>query len=108
MSRAQGPAMVWCPFPDGEAAAVAAKTLLDERLIACANVLPAMHSLFEWNGERGEATEVAMLLKTDAALLDSAIARVAQLHPYREPAVIGWRCDAAHPATAAWLGALVA
>ena len=98
MSGARGAALVWCAFPDGDAAALAAKTLLDEKLIACANILPAIRSLFEWQGEREEATE---------ALLDRAIGRLAEVHPYAEPAIVGWRCDAAHPATAAWLGALV-
>lgn len=106
MSAAQGPALVWCPFPDEDAAASAAKTLLDEKLIACANIVPAIRSLFEWQGKLEEATEAAMLLKTDAALLDRAIGRLAQVHPYAEPAIVGWRCDAAHPVTAAWLGAL--
>ena len=66
-----------------------------------------MQSLYEWNGERGEATEAGMLLKTDAALLDRMMARLAALHPYDTPAVLAWRCDGATPATAAWLGALL-
>ncbi len=52
-----------------------------------------MLSLFDWNGERGEAREAGMLLKTDAALLDKAISRLAGLHPYDQPAIAGWRCD---------------
>jgi periplasmic divalent cation tolerance protein len=101
-----GPALIWCPFPDAATASATAKTLLDERLIACANILPAMLSLFEWNGERGEATEAGALFKTDVALLDRAVARLAEEHPYEEPAVLAWRCDAATPGTMAWLGAL--
>lgn len=104
----QGPALIWCPFPDRDSAANAARTLLDEKLIACANIVPAMLSLFEWNGERGEQEEAGMLLKTDAALLDQAIARLASLHPYELPAIAGWRCDAASAPTIAWLGSLVA
>lgn len=107
MNAPGGPALVWCPFPDHEAAATVAKTLLDEGLIACANILPAMHSLFSWRGERAEATEAGMLLKTDAALLESAIARLVALHPYDSPAVMGWPCPASTPETAAWLGGLV-
>ena len=106
MTLAQGPALVWCPFPDGDSATIVAKTLLDERLIACANIVPAMRSLFNWDGEPGEATEAGMLLKTDAALLDAAIARLAELPPYEEPAVLGWPCSASTPGTRAWLGAL--
>ena len=41
-----------------------------------------------------------------AALLDTAVARLAQIHPYDTPAITGWRCDAAAPATLAWLDGL--
>ena len=100
------PALIWCPFPDAESAFEIAQTLLDEGLIACANMFGEMRSLFDWNGERSEARETGALLKTNAAVLDRAIARLAELHPYDEPAILGWRCDAAAPGTAAWLGAL--
>lgn len=100
------PALIWCPFPDQASARSAANCLLDEGLIACANMVPEMLSLFVWNGERDEGKETGVLLKTNAAKLDRAIARLAELHSYDEPAILGWRCDAAAPGTAAWLGAL--
>ena len=103
----EGPALIWCPFPSRDAAARVAGTLLDERLIACANVLPGMLSLYEWKGERGGDEEAGALFKTDAALLDRAIARISALHPYEQPTIIGWRCEAASPQTAQWLGALL-
>ncbi len=65
-----------------------------------------MQSLFVWNGEAGEATEAGMLLKTNTALLDRAIARLGELHPYEQPAILGWPCPSASPGTMAWLGAL--
>jgi len=99
-------ALIWCPFPDEDTAATAATALLDEKLIACANLLGPMRSVFEWNGERGDAREVGVLFKTHASVLDLAVARLAELHPYDTPAVLGWRCDAAAPAAAQWLAAL--
>lgn len=100
-------ALLWCPFPDEKIAAEAAGTLLDERLVACANILPAMRSLYTWRGERCEAVEVAVVFKTDAALLDAATARLAELHPGETPAVLGWRADTAAAPTADWLRTLV-
>lgn len=101
-----GPALVWCPFPDRESAAAAAKTLLDRGLIACANMLPEMRSLYVWNGEAGDAEEVGVLFKTNVAALDALLPQLEQLHPYEEPAILAWRCDDAWPGTAAWLAAL--
>jgi len=100
------PALIWCPFPDREAAESIAKSLLDEGYIACANIFREVVSIFVWKGEREESLEVVALLKTNSALLDDAIARLNALHPYDEPAIVGWRCDAAAPVTAAWLGGL--
>lgn len=100
------PALIWCPFPDRESAAHSIECLLDETLIACANIFPEVFSAFEWDGERSEAREAGVLLKTNSAMLERAIARLAQLHPYDEPAILGWRCDAATQGTASWLAGL--
>jgi periplasmic divalent cation tolerance protein len=107
MTKPAGPALVCCPFPDAESAADAISVLLDERLIACGNILPGMRSLYVWNGERGDSAEAGTILKTDASLLDRLIERLEALHPYDVPAITAWRCDAAAPATIAWLGGLL-
>jgi periplasmic divalent cation tolerance protein len=99
-------ALIWSPFADEDSAATVANQLLDEGLIACANILPPMRSLFTWHGERSEARECGALFKTDAALLERATARLAELHPYEAPAVLGWRADTAGAPTAQWLGEL--
>jgi periplasmic divalent cation tolerance protein len=100
---AEGAAVIWCPFPDEDTAAAAAGVLLDEGLVACANILPSVRSLFVWQGAREEAHEAAALFKTRAQLLDAALARLGAIHPYDTPAAVGWHCDAA-PATLEWLG----
>jgi periplasmic divalent cation tolerance protein len=105
---ARPPALIWCPFPDRDSARHIVKSMLDEGLVACANMAPGMISMFSWNGTIDEAEEVGVLLKTNSALLERAIARLEGLHPYDEPAILGWRCDAAAPKTAAWLAGLVA
>ena len=50
---------------------------------------------------------MAVLFKTDAAVLDLATARLAEIHPYESPAVLGWRADTAAKPTAEWLWATV-
>lgn len=103
MSRA---ALIWCPFADEETALAAIHALLDEKLIACGNVLPGMTSVFVWGNERGTARETGVLLKTNTDLLDRAVCRLAEIHPYDEPAVLGWPCDAAAPGALAWLAGI--
>lgn len=98
-----GAALAWCPFPDAESARAAAGTLLDERLIACANILGAIESHFVWEGARATGTEVGVLFKTTAERLEDLVERLGELHPYDTPAIMGWCVDEAHPATLAWL-----
>ncbi|WEK45461.1 MAG: divalent-cation tolerance protein CutA [Candidatus Andeanibacterium colombiense] len=99
-------ALVWCPFPTEDEAAAIADRLLDEHLIVCANLLPAVRSLYEWNGERGEARECGALFKTTPELLEQTVARIETLHSYAAPAVVGWDADRCGKATGAWLAAL--
>ena len=72
MSDPQG-ALVWCPFPDAGTAREAAGALLQAKLIACANILPQVESVFEWEGERSSAAECAVLFKTTAQRLASVV-----------------------------------
>lgn len=99
-------ALTWCPFPDRATARAISAQLLEEKLIGCANIMGEIEAVFEWEGERGEGREVPVLFKTNADTLATMIARLGDLHPYDTPAILGWRCDAGHPSTLAWLGAL--
>lgn len=99
-------ALIWCPFAGEAEAEAAVRSLLDEGLIVCANIFPAVRSLYEWRGERGDARECGVLFKTHAALLERAAERLEAIHPYDAPAIIGWRADCAGKATAEWLQGL--
>lgn len=96
-------ALIWCPFGSEEEADRVAHALLDEGMVACANRMGAMRALFVWDGEKGEADEFGVLFKTHATLLEKAVARLEELHPYDTPAIMGWRCDAVGSGTADWL-----
>ena len=100
--------VIWTTFAEEDSAVEAASILLGEKLIACANLVPGLRSLYLWRGERGEARECGVLFKTDAALLERACARLAEVHPYDTPAIAGWRADTTAAATAEWLSELSA
>ena len=99
-----GAALIWCPFGDGASAEAVAVALLDEGVVACANIVPSVRSLYRWQGKRGETVEVGVLFKTTAAGLHRAVERLETLHPYDAPAITAWCCDAAGSATLDWLG----
>jgi periplasmic divalent cation tolerance protein len=99
---------VWCPFPDAQSARSAIAALLDQGLIACANILGPVESHFVWQGERATSSEVAILCKTTGDCLSFVVERLGLLHPYDTPAIMGWFCEATHPASAAWLASACA
>jgi len=95
--------LIWCPFPDRESARVAASALLSDKLIACANIIPGIESMFKGEGEITTGQEVAVLFKTSVEKIEEAIECLGKLHPYDTPAILGWGCDSVHESTLNWL-----
>jgi len=67
-----------------------ARRLVDERLVACANVLPKGRSVYRWEGDVVEEGESYMLLKTTADRAETAIARIKELHSFEVPCIALW------------------
>ncbi len=103
MSEVAEAALIWCPFGDEASAHAAAVTLVEEGLVACANVLPGVTSIYRWQGEVMQGRETGVLFKTTSLLLQQACERLAQLHPYDVPAIVGWTADRAAQVTLDWL-----
>ena len=74
--------------PDAETAARIARALVEEHLIACANVIPGIRSIYRWEGEVADEPEVLLVLKTRASRFAAVAARVKALHPYALPEVV--------------------
>ncbi|MEM1062449.1 MAG: divalent-cation tolerance protein CutA [Planctomycetota bacterium] len=70
------------PCPDRETALRLARTLVEERLIACGNVIDGVTSVYRWEGAIEESPEVILLAKTTAERADEAAKRAETLHPY--------------------------
>jgi periplasmic divalent cation tolerance protein len=68
----------------GEASRIG-RTLVAERLAACATLIPAVESIYEWQGKTEMATETLLLLKTDAERIPALESRLHALHSYDTP-----------------------
>src|SRR5690606_34210065 len=66
------------------------RQLLEDRLIACANVMPSVTSLYHWDGDIQQESEVVLVAKTTAHQQQSAITRLAQLHRYDTPCILSY------------------
>lgn len=65
-----------------------AEHLVGERLVACAQVLPPMQSVFRWQGQVTSETEALILLKLPAEGYAHLEQRLRELHPYSEPEIV--------------------
>jgi periplasmic divalent cation tolerance protein len=100
--------VVLCTFPDESTAATIGRTLVDERLAACVNVVPAIRSIYRWQGQVQEDGEALALVKTTAAGFPALRDRLLALHPYDCPECIALPVTAGHPAYLEWIAASVA
>ena len=64
------------------------RTLVEERLAACVNILGPIDSIFWWESEVKSESEVAFIVKTRTALVEEIVARITELHSYQCPFVI--------------------
>lgn len=85
--------LLYSTFPGREKAFSAAHALLEEYLIACANVSAELTSLYRWEGKIQQETEVVLIAKTPKEKVDAAIARLKELHPYELPAILAWPAE---------------
>ena len=74
--------------PNAEAGGVIARTLVEERLAACVNVIPGVRSIYRWEGEIQDDPEVVLIIKTQADRCEALAARIKDLHPYDVPEVL--------------------
>ncbi|HEX8453098.1 MAG TPA: divalent-cation tolerance protein CutA [Longimicrobium sp.] len=81
-------ALVLMTAPDAATGERIGRTLVQERLAACANVVPGVVSVYRWEGEVRADGEVQVLLKTRRALVERLFGRAAELHPYEVPELI--------------------
>lgn len=80
-----------------------ARTLVDERLAACVNVLPVMTSLYRWKGAVEQDREQQLVIKTSRDRIPALQARLRELHPYELPEFLVLTAEASD-AYRAWIG----
>jgi periplasmic divalent cation tolerance protein len=74
--------------PSAEKAAELARAAVEERLAACGNVVPAVRSIYRWEGKVQDDAEALLVLKSTRARFEALRERIVALHPYAVPEVI--------------------
>ncbi len=100
-------ALIYAVFPTAGEGHDACRTLLQERLVACANRLPMIISHFRWEGEVQSREEHPVIFKTSPAEAEEAMKRIAELHRYDVPAIIRLSSESAYKPFADWVASEV-
>ena len=95
--------LLYVPVKNSAEASALATQLLEEQLIACANILPGMTSLYRWEGKIEQAEEVLLIVKTTGQKCDAATARIEALHSYECPCVVALPPAKTNDAFAKWV-----
>lgn len=90
-------------FPDRASAALAADTLIADRVAACVNILAECTSVYRWNGKVEHASEVPLLIKTTRAAYPQLESSLRKLHPYELPEIIAVSVTTGLPAYLDWV-----
>ena len=94
--------VVFVTAPKAEAEGIARK-LLEDRLIACANLLKGVRSLYWWEGKIKSDAETMIVMKTPASKINALMRRVRELHSYTTPEILALAVQEANPAYVAWV-----
>lgn len=88
-----------------EEASTIARALLDDKLIACANILGPVRSMYYWRGAKEEAQEYLIMLKSRASLYPKIEKKVRELHSYEVPEILALAPSAGSKPYLEWIAA---
>ncbi|AWR99953.1 divalent-cation tolerance protein CutA [Metallosphaera hakonensis] len=80
--------MILTTLPGEEEGKKIARTLVEEKIAACVNLIPRLTSVYRWEGKVVEDNEVLALIKTTSSKAEEAMKRLKELHPYKVPEIL--------------------
>lgn len=95
--------LVYVTCPEDSTAHRIAEACISKKLAACANILPGVTSIYEWEGKIQQESETLLLLKTSEENWPELESFIASLHPYDIPALAAYSSEEAFPAFAQWV-----
>ncbi len=95
--------LVYMTCGDEDEARRIGRTLVEERLAACANVIGGMKSIYWWQGAVQEEGEAILIAKTKQGLVDRLSARVRELHSSDVPCVVALPIAGGNPDFMQWV-----
>lgn len=95
--------LVYVTAPSTREADHIGRAVVEEKLAACANILPGMRSIYRWRGKVEDGEEAVLILKTRAELFDKVAAQVKKLHSNTCPCIVAIPVAAGAPNYLEWI-----
>ena len=99
--------VITCSCPSHDEATAMARLLLEEKLIACAQLSAPVRSLYWWRGVVCDENEVIVTMKSLVALYPRIEQAILTRHSYEVPEIVAWPLTMANPAYLAWIAEVV-
>ena len=95
--------IIFITAPSLEEAQNIATALVEEKLVACGNIIPQIRSIYWWEGKVCKDDEVMLVSKTRRSLFTTVINRVKSLHSYEVPEIISFPISEGSPEYLSWI-----
>ena len=95
--------IVFCTVPDPEVAHKLSKVLVEERVAACCNIIPAVKSLYFWEKKLQEDQELLLIIKTREEVFPTLEKRIRDIHPYSVPEILALPIIHGNPEYLKWM-----
>ena len=95
--------LAFSTFPDEETARRIAREMVSENFAACANIIPAIESVYRWQGKMESGNEALAFFKTTKARSAAFQEKLKSLHPYEVPEIIFIPVTAGLPEYLQWV-----
>lgn len=90
-------------FAKKDEAISVAQILLEEKLVACANIEAEHIAIYKWEGMIQQENEASLIVKTTKTNVHQAIARIKHLHTYQIPSIVAWPAPVADESFSSWV-----
>ena len=100
--------IIFVTAPNEEEASRLASALVEERLAACVNIVPAITSIYRWQGNVTRDSETLLIIKSSESRYSELERRIKELHSYTTPEVIALKIERGSDAYLQWLRESVA
>jgi len=95
--------IVYATFKDKKEAMDISRVLIEDRLIACSNIIDGAMSVYRWNGETVTDTEAVAVMKSRTGLFGEILKKIKELHSYEIPSVSMVELKDLNPAFGDWI-----